>query len=477
MGKETNEEARRYDQVHLLLLLLTRSRANLGGFTAINSSSPAPAAHSSVRESPLAAREIASREQSVTVASTYLGTCEKDPSSASTNPVGKKTTAKGKKRTTTAPNTMSAKRRKTSHVTGALPTAKPRATRKERSTAKSKAKIEDHAGEAALQHEHADLRSTTEHGTVGEADSTSASMLVSVIAPSTSMSALHNTSQQASFDAAKSSSHGRMTLYSSSFSPTKCQSIAKAGQAKMAHTPCSPAQIIALNSNSRLPDDPRHSVQHGADDDDDDFGALFDELAQQIENDAAHNSMAPGKNDQRTARSATTECPEQLTFALTKAPGGEDDLLEDDFDEELLEATTKAERASKVSTTLRAKGCIKEQLPTPAQSDVAEHYVEAAVGVPMPDVDDDPDEGLMIPRDDEDENLIELGKAIQEAGKTGLESRSHKQNVRVVDGHEDDGRALLDDAEKQLLSKHDDGLDQPASSIMPRACILTPRLR
>lgn len=420
--------------------------------------------------------EMPSSERNVTIASVYLGRSHQGPPAAA-KLAPKRTSVRGKKRATTAPDTKNAKRRKTSNVSDATPAAKLRTASKEQSTAKSKVKDPGRTDQTALQHKQpvssANVnQKDSQHAkqsTADEVNSTSAPTLLSVIAPSTSMGALHNDSQQTSFNAAKSSSGRRTILYSTTSNPTKQQSSTQLQKPLPSKAQRSPAKKTNKASDAcDMTEDAHQFDEHGLADDDDNFAILSNELAQQIEGNTTQDSAPRGADTRRTTRSATKKLRQQPAFR--QAQSIEDEYCFIDDDDGLAEAMAQAEKATQALTTTKEKSRTAKQLPTPENSDTVEPSTKNAEAQSSRSANEDPDGDVMIiPSDDEDEDMIEFDKATRAAEKAGLKPRVHKQNIRVVGTHEDYGGALLDDAEKQLLGESNNFLaSQPDFNTDPR---------
>lgn len=442
------------------------------GFTAINSSSPAPSAHQTTDNTPSKSTAATTRGQPVTIASAYLGRGDGEPTTtggARLQP--EKATGKGKKRARTAPNPKESKRRKTSNVADTMPAVKPRPSTKKQQAVKSKVTGPHSSEESVLQHEQdsrpiekaATGSQQAKMGRAQEADPTSATSLVPVIAPSTSMSILQSTSQQTSFDALKTlAGHGTI-LYNSPSSPSKPH-----GSIRFSQPPCAQAhraiskKVDAANQSvgvQHANDPDEHSFDGG-----EEFGALSNELAQQIDEPTQCRITAGHTNAGRVTRSATKNTRQQPPRKAAM-PCSNDDEFDEDIDglDEAFALVETAEETSKTdkSRTLKAKTLkIKwtsakqaKQLPIPAPSDQVEHSASAPTLLTAAKGRDKSGDVIMIDSNDENEEMIELDKAMREAEEMGLKPRLHKQNIRVVDTHEDYGGALLDESEKQLLGK------------------------
>ena len=418
------------------------------GFTAINSSSPPRLDETKQVLSGTETIEAAPSDRHATVASAYLRRGKQDESAPADKQLApKKASAKGKRRATTAPNPQNAKKRRTSTIPDAMPATKTRGTSKKQ---KTDASAGENTRGSALQHEPASTRPSKKpkHQRTDEPGSTSAPSSISVIAPSTSMGSLNSPSQQTSCDAVKYSSGRGAMLYNNSLSSGKSRGSVELSQPLLDQARKAPQSSMQAGQPANRADD--SNFDHH----DNDFGALFDELAERIGSKTTPNPPTDGPGRSAAAES-TNRKPSKHSAPKTKPSRNHDDDFLVDDDDDFAEAMVVAGEASKTTpnSTRTLRPTTKQQQPlTPPASDTNGTIVTRKSQQSARNVQGDPDDITMIDSD-EDEDMIELDKAMEAAEKEGLQPRPRKQNMRNVSQHEDYGGALLDDAEKQLLSK------------------------
>ena len=437
--------------------------SNMVGFTAINSASPpSNACDGLLSNAPArAGRDQPATLQAPAVVSQYLGRGAEDVPAPSKSASKKSSTSK--KRAATAPGQSAAKKRKTSDVSDNMPTAKPRAVKKKSSPAKSKTD-KSSVDEVALQQSQPSksTKKSTKNSQQArlppaqEIESTSTSMPLSVIAPSTSMSILQSNSVPTSYDAAKSSSHGA-TLYSSSSSPIKSTGL-QVSQPLLSKTPKASSKAAAESPNVSRP---RKSAAEKPDhdslfDDTDDFTAALSLAAETHDARAEKEQTTYNAETRRVTRSSKKKTQPQTTpvAQLSNIAEKEDDFFGDD-DGSLADAMAVADAVENASVLKKAtrtqqtgQTAKRENQPNAKSTFAVPHRIAEPANE-----SGDGTTPMMIASDDEDEDMIEWEKALAAAEKAGVKPRLRSMNMRKVDKHEDYGGALLSEAEKQLLGK------------------------
>lgn len=431
----------------------TRIPATMG-FTAINSSSPAPQTSPNTTDSTLALRDAARQNQQATVASAYLGRGKQDATPGASRPAPKKAANNGRKRATTAPDQANSKRRKTSSVADAMPAAKPRGKAKKPLPGAADGKDNARVTAPALQHEQALKSAKSEsrgpnggkHSAAETPDPVTSSSLISVIAPSTSMSSFQSTAQQTSVEALKTSSGHGTLLYNTSASQANqhhlrfSKPLYHRGQIEAQPGP-SIGCTSGLHDAETLSDDDFY-------DDDEIFDALFNEHTQQTVGDRTSDSAVEDPRSQGVTRSTIKAAQRQPTPIATCTADNEEHFFDDDND--LAEAVVLAAETNTVSTRAKRTCPAIDGLPTPVHSETSDICVAEGTETKRGRANND---AIMIDSDDEDEEMIELEKAVKAAEKAGLKPRLRKQNMRDVGQHEDYGGGLLDELEKRFLGE------------------------